>query len=197
MRAGLGKECGMQKLILFNNLSLDGRFCDAHGDLDWAKHRDDELTEYVKTTRGEITAYMFGRHTFEMFAGFWPTAAGRSANPYFARVLTENRKIVFSSTLKSASWENTVIEPRTDAAAITRIKSSLDGDGLIFGSGTLVQFLTEARLIDEYQFLLSPVVLGGGRLMFETLSDRLKLRLVETKPFKNGTILVRYLVDRS
>lgn len=186
----------MQKLIVFNNLSIDGMFCDSRGSLDWAKHHDEELTEYVQETRGEIAAYLFGRSTFEMFASFWPTPAGRSANPYFAELLTKGKKVVFSRRLKSATWANTVILPEADVATLADLKSSAQGDLLIFGSGTLVQSLTEKRLIDEYQLLVNPVAVGSGRSMFGPLAARLELSLVEAKPFTNGTVLLRYLVKR-
>ncbi len=182
----------MKKIVVFNNLSVDGMFCDAMGGVNWSKRDDGELTEYVRQTGSEIGAYVFGRVTYEMFAGFWPTPAGKSANPYFAKLLTEGKKVVFSSKLKKASWERTVIETQADAASIARLKASTDGDCLVFGSGTLVRDLTNKGLIDEYQVVLNPVLLGGGRPLFGPMPSQVELEFLESKPFSNGTVLLRF-----
>ena len=182
----------MQKILVFNNVSADGLFSDNEGGVGWAKRDGEELTEYVKQSRGAISTYLFGRTTYQMFAGFWPTKAGKAANPYFAKILTEGQKVVFSKSLKKAEWENTVIEPNADASTIRRIRASSDGDCLIFGSGSLVRDLTEKGLIDEYQLVLNPVILGSGRSLFSPLPSTVELQLLEAKTFKNGTVLLRY-----
>ena len=182
----------MQRILVFNNVSIDGLFSDADGGVGWAKRDGEELTEYVKQSRGDISNYLFGRTTYQMFAGFWPTPAGKAANPYFAKILSEGQKVVFSKSLKQAAWENTVIEPTADASTIRRLKSSGKGDCLIFGSGSLVRDLTEKGLIDEYQLVLNPVILGRGQPLFSPLPASIELRLLEAKTFRNGTVLLRY-----
>ncbi len=127
-----------------------------------------------------------------MFASFWPTPAGTAANPYFAKILSEGQKVVFSRSLTNAAWENTVIEPKADTSTIGRLKSSSDGDCLIIGSGTLVRGLAEKGLIDEYQLVLNPVILGSGRPLFSPLPASIELQLLEAKTFRNGTVLLRY-----
>jgi dihydrofolate reductase len=183
----------MRRILVFNNLSLDGQFSDADGGVGWAKRDGDELTEYVKQSRGDITTYLFGRSTYQMFASFWPTPAGQAANPYFAKLLSEGQKIVFSKSLQKADWENTVIEPVADAQTLGKLRASKGGDCLIFGSGSLVRELTHQGLIDEYQLVLNPVILGSGRQLFSPLPKTVELHLLEAKPFKNGTVLLRYL----
>ena len=134
-------ETKMRKILVFNNLSLDGIFSDIAGGVGWAKRDSDELTEYVKQSRGDISTYLFGKSTYQMFASFWPTPAGKAANPYFAKILSDGEKIVFSKTLGKADWENTVIEPVADAETIAKLKRAKGGDCLIFGSGRLVRDL--------------------------------------------------------
>jgi dihydrofolate reductase len=186
-------EVAMRKIIVFNNLSLDGFFSDAQGGLDWShRHGGEELTEYIQQNRGEISTYLFGRVTYQMFASFWPTPAGKAANPYFAKVLNEGHKVVFSRTLSRVDWEHTVIEPSADAATVKKFKASPGGDALIFGSGSLVRSLAVQGLIDEYQLVINPVVLGAGQALFSPLPQRLDLKLIGTKAFKNGTVLLRY-----
>jgi dihydrofolate reductase len=182
----------MRKILVFNNLSLDGMFCDADGGVGWAKRDGDELTEHVKQSRGDISTYLFGKNTYQMFASFWPTPAGKAANPYFAKLLSEGEKIVFSKSLAKADWENTIIEPVADTATIAKLKRASGGDCLIFGSGRLVRDLTRQGLIDEFQLVLNPVILGGGQPLFGPLPAGIELDLLEAKPFKNGTVLLRY-----
>jgi dihydrofolate reductase len=182
----------MRRILVFENLSLNGCFADADGGLDWAKHDNDELTAYVRKRGGDITTYLFGRNTYQMFAAFWPTPAGKAANPYFARILSEGEKIVFSKTITRADWENTSFQPVADAPTIQKLKASRGGDCLIFGSGKLVQALTRLGLIDEYQLVLNPAILGKGRPLFGAKPEHLDLALVEAKSFKNGSVLLRY-----
>ncbi len=183
----------MRKIFVFNNLSLDGQFSDAKGGLDWS-HRDggEELIKYIQQNRGEISTYLFGRVTYQMFESFWPTPAGKAANPYFAKVLNDGHKVVFSRTLRRADWEHTVIEPSADAMTLKKFKASSGGDALIFGSGSLVRSLASQGLIDEYQLVINPVLLGSGHALFSPLPKRLDLKLIGTKAFKNGTVLLRY-----
>lgn len=182
----------MQKILVFNNLSLDGNFADTEGGVGWAKRDSEELTEYVKQSQGDIGTYLFGRTTYQMFAAFWPTPAGKAANPYFAKILSEGKKVVFSETLKTADWENTVIESKADARSIEKLKEASAGNCLIFGSGALVRDLTEKGLIDEYQLIINPIVLGSGRSLFSPLPTSIELELLEARAFKNGTVLLRY-----
>ena len=182
----------MRRILVFNNLSLDGLFCDASGGVAWAKRDSQELTEYVKQSRGDIATYLFGKNTYQMFASFWPTPAGKAANPYFAKILGEGQKIVFSKSLKKADWENTVIERAADRRTIEKLKASKGGDCLIFGSGALVRDLTQQGLIDELQLVINPVIVGSCRPLFSPMPKEIELDLIEAKPFKNGTVLLRY-----
>jgi dihydrofolate reductase len=182
----------MQKILVFNNVSTDGFFSDTDGGVGWAKRDSEELTEYVKQSRGDIGTYLFGKTTYQMFAGFWPTPAGKATNPYFAKILNEGKKVVFSKSLTNIAWENTIIEPKADPCTIDRLKSSSDGECLIFGSGALVRDLTTKGLIDEYQLVLNPIILGSGRPLFSPLPASVGLQLIEVKTFRNGTILLRY-----
>jgi dihydrofolate reductase len=182
----------MNKVIVFNSLSLDGYFSSRDGGVAWAKQDNGELTEYVRNSRGNVARYLFGRKTFEMFASFWPTPAGRAASPYFAQILTEGEKVVFSSSLRSPAWANTSVEPRLDRDTVLRLKKSGDGDSLIFGSGSVVRAFLLEGLIDEYQVVLNPIILGDGVPLFGSLPRSVDLRLIEAKAFENGTVLLRY-----
>ena len=182
----------MRKILVFNNLSLDGCFSDRNGLIDWAKRDGEEMSAHVKKHGGDIDTYLFGRATFDMFASFWPTPAGKAANPYFAKVLNESRKIVFSKSLIKTEWKHSEIAPIADSRSIQALKKSKGGNCMIFGSGALVRSLTELGLIDEFQLVINPVILGDGHALFSPMLQRIELSLIEAKAFKNGTVLLRY-----
>jgi dihydrofolate reductase len=101
-------------------------------------------------------------------------------------------KVVFSRTLAGASWANTTLLREDAAAAMRGLKSEAGPDMVILGSGRIVAALARERLIDEYQLLVNPVVIGKGRTMFDGLDEPLPLRLTESRPFRNGKVFLRY-----
>ncbi len=110
----------------------------------------------------------------------------------FRRSPPRKRRDEFSRTLARATWSNTTLVKRDPAAAIREMKRETGPDLIIFGSGAIVSLLTESGLVDEYQFVLNPLVLGGGRTMFEGLTQPLNLRLASARSFKNGNVLLTY-----
>ena len=181
----------MRKIIVFDNVTLDGFMAGPNGELDWAM-RDDEVTQYSKEGQASTDMFLFGRVTYEMMASFWPTPAGKSANPVFAEVLNNSPKIVFSSTLEKADWQNTEVVKELNKDEILKLKQQQGKNMMIFGSGTIVEQLTNLGLIDEYQLMVNPVILGTGRPLFTDIKDRITLKLVKTKTFSNGIVLLQY-----
>jgi dihydrofolate reductase len=140
-----------------------------------------------------IDTIVLGRATYEMFAGYWPTATGEDAP--FAKKINATPKIVFSKTLDRAPWGS------WDEATITRddprdeIPRLREGEGkhlVVWGSLSLVHSLTEAGLVDEYQLWLLPVVLGGGRPLFAEGVGSIPMELLEAKTSEKGATLLRY-----
>ena len=181
----------MRKIIVFENVTLDGFMAGPDGELDWAV-RDDEVTQNSKEGNDSIDTFLFGRVTYDMMASFWPTPIGKSANPVFADALNNTPKIVFSTTLKKADWQNTEVAQALTKDEILKLKQLPGKNMMIFGSGTLVEQLTKLGLIDEYQLMLNPIVLGKGRPLFKDTTDRMNLTLVKTKTFKSGIVLLQY-----
>jgi dihydrofolate reductase len=191
-------------IVMFNQISADGYFSDARGALDWVV-TDPEIHRRAVARMPEVDALLFGRRTYESFAGFWPgalrdlKAAGphgeNKADPTFlamARWLNETRKLVASSTLRRAEWEPTEIVPSLNAHVVRAVKQRPGKGILIFGSGSIVSQLSEARLIDEYRFVISPVLLGSGASPLRGVDLRLKLALVEALPLPSGNVLLTY-----
>ncbi len=182
----------MRKLIVFNNVSLDGYFVDAEGDMSWAHKQDAEWSAFVSENARGGGVLLFGRKTYELMAGYWPTPMAMQNSPDVAEGMNNFSKVVFSRTLDKASWKNTRLV-KDDLATEVRKMKSQDGEGMaILGSGSIVAQLASEGLIDEYQIALSPVVLGKGRTMFEGLKNRLNLKLMKTRAFTNGNVMLWY-----
>jgi dihydrofolate reductase len=184
----------MRKLSVFNQISLDGYFKSADGGSDWMHEGDEdpEYQEFIASNASGGGALVFGRKTYEMMVGFWPTPAAEKQFPMVAKQLNSLPKIVFSKTLKRASWNNTKLVKGDPAAEIRKMKSEPGEPMVILGSGILVSQLAQADLIDEYQLLLVPVVLGDGTTMFEGARRTLQLKLMKTRTFRNGRAFLVY-----
>ena len=180
----------MRRLKIFNQVSLDGYFCDAKGDMSWSKHDDAEWTDFVQdnaTSGGEL---VFGRVTYEFMAGFWPTEFALQQFAETARGMNQAKKVVFSRTLKAATWSNTRLLP--DALeGIRALKREAGPELVVLGSGKLCAALTQAGLVDEFQVVINPVVLGAGRTFFEGVSAR-SLTRTKSRAFSNGAVVCWY-----
>jgi dihydrofolate reductase len=181
----------MRKLGVFNLVSLDGYFTGPGGDISW-HNVDPEFQELADAAANSGHTLLFGRVTYELMAGYWPTPQAMKDDPVVARGMNGAEKIVFSRTLKSAGWNNTRLVSADMPAEVRRLKAGT-GKGLtILGSGSLVSQLSEERLIDEYRILFNPVVLGRGKTMFEGVKDRFSLKLIGSRTFKNGNVLLEF-----
>jgi len=182
----------MSKLIVFNNVTLDGYFCDAHNDMSWAHSEDAEWSEFVTNNSKGTGAMLFGRKTYEMMASFWPTPDAIKMMPDVAKFMNEMPKYTFSKTLKKADWSNTLLHKDDLAGEVNKLKKAGGPDIIIFGSGSIVAQLADANLIDEYQIVVHPILLGSGRSQFEGMKNKLKLKLKSSRTFKNSNVFLVY-----
>jgi dihydrofolate reductase len=181
----------MRKIIVFENMTVNGFMADSHGKLDWAL-RNDEITKFSTGQKDSVDTFIFGRVTYDMMAGFWPTPVGKSASPIFADILNKTPKIVFSRTLSHADWNNTKIMHDISITDILKLKQSPGKNMMIFGSGTIVNQFTKLGLIDEYQLLFNPVISGEGKPLFKDSVGDIILKLIDSKNFKSGIVLLIY-----
>jgi dihydrofolate reductase len=184
----------MQKLIVFENLSLDGYYVDRKGEMTWAKDDNDaEFNAFAsENAQGEGTL-VFGRVTYDLMASFWPTPQARQLFPVVAERMNSARKLVFSRTLSQAAWNNTTVLKGDLVAEIRRLKHE-PGEGLvILGSGSLIAQLSPYGVIDEYQLVVNPTALGAGRTLFDGVKERLNLKLTKSRVFKNGKVFLAYV----
>jgi len=185
----------MRKIIVSNLVSLDGFMAGPEGEIDWFLWNE-ETAQYAKDLAESIDTILFGRVTYELMAGFWPTPAADSEDPVITEYMNNLPKIVFSKTLERANWKNTRVMKEINPAEILKMKQQPGRNMVIYGSGSLVSTLTQSGLIDDYLIFVNPVVLGQGKPLFKDLKDRHNLKLVNTKIFKNGVGLLHYEPDR-
>jgi dihydrofolate reductase len=181
----------MRKLSVFNMLTLDGYLAGMDGDISW-HNVDAEFQEYARRNSNSGNTLLFGRVTYELMAGYWTSPDALKNDRVVAQGMNNSTKIVFSRTLNKADWENTRLVKENMVEEVRTLKAQDGKDLTILGSGTIVAQLARAGLIDEYQIMLNPIALGKGKTMFEGITNRLALRLIKTRTFGNGNVLLQY-----
>ena len=184
----------MRKLIVFNHVTLDGYFTGLNGDMAWAHAGNDdaEFNAFVAGNASSGGELLLGRTTYELFYSYWPTPTAIKSAPIVAEGMNSMPKVVFSRTLDKASWNNTKLL-KGDIVSETRKLKNEPGNGIaILGSGSIVSQLAPAGLIDEYQVMVNPIVLGKGRPLFAGIQDTLNLKLTKTRAFGNGKVFLCY-----
>ena len=181
----------MRRIVFFMMMSLDGYFEGPGGEIDW-HNTDEEFNDFAISQLKEVGTLLFGRVTYEMMASYWPTAEAKKNDPVVAELMNSLPKIAFSKTLPRAHWENTRLVKDGFAAEITKLKHQPGKDLIIFGSSNLAVTFIEHSLLDEFRIMVNPVILGRGQTLFKGINDRLRLKLVKTRTFHSGNVLLYY-----
>jgi dihydrofolate reductase len=182
----------MRKLYVFNTVSLDGYFTDANSDMSWAHQSDAEFNAFTQSNAQGGGALVFGRFTYDLMTKFWPTPMAMQTYPIVAERMNSAEKIVFSRTMDRASWNNTKLVKGDIVAEMRKLKEQAGDNMVIMGSGSIISQFTEAGLIDEFQIVLCPIVLGAGRTLFGGVTTRPSLKRTHSRTFKNGNVFLRY-----
>jgi len=184
----------MKKLTVTMWITLDGFIASSDGGMGWLLG-DDEMSKYEIGVVSDADTLLLGRKTYEDFVGYWPHIAdnpkAQDWERVFGKKLNAMHKIVVSKTLVKAEWGDSKIITELVASEIERLKSESERGVLIYGSASLVQQLTNLDLVDEYQLLVHPVVLGSGKRLFQDVHNT-NLKLVESKVFSSGVVLLTY-----
>ncbi|MDE1767915.1 MAG: dihydrofolate reductase [Candidatus Micrarchaeota archaeon] len=189
----------MRKITLFMMVSLDGFFEGQNHDLSW-HHVDNEFNKFAIVQLKEAGLIFFGRRTYELFESFWPKAESdpraSKDNLEIAHLINNMEKIVFSRKMKSVkegkNWKNVTLRHEVDPDEIKRLKQQ-GGKGIwIGGSSDLSVSLIKEGLIDEFRIMINPVVIGNGKRLFVGLNEKLELKLVKTRNFKSGNVLLYF-----
>ena len=188
----------MRRLSVFNQISVDGYFRTPSGDISWLHQQPDDDEEFkqftINNSAGDY-ALLFGRKTYEQMASFWPTPAAAKRFPEVAKHMNQRPKFVVSKTLCKPEWQNTTVISGDLVSETQRLKAQAGVPIVILGSGSIVSQLAQAGLIDEYQILIMPVVLGEGVTMFEGAKETMNLALVRARSFRNGKAFHVYVPE--
>jgi dihydrofolate reductase len=191
----------MRKIIVSEFLTLDGVYQgpggadeDRSGGFEHGGWQmpffDDAAGEYVGKGIEEAGAFLLGRVTYDIFAGYWPN---QPADDPFAKTMNEKPTFVVSTTLSEPlSWQNSTLIRDDVAGTIRRLKAENGGDIMVIGSGGLVQTLIAENLVDVYQLMVHPILLGTGKKLFRDGLELSKLELIDSQTTSKGVLLLRY-----
>jgi dihydrofolate reductase len=179
----------MRKVIAAINMTLDG-FCDHT-----AMIADEETHQHYSELIRNAGTLIFGRITYQLMESYWPSVVknptGIKSTDEFAVAIDNISKIVFSRTLKNVDWKNTELKKEVIKEEVLELKQQA-GKNILVGSPSLIVALTQLDLIDEYQLSVQPIVLGSGLPLFRNLKDRINLKLLKTKTFGCGAVILYY-----
>lgn len=187
----------MRKVIVSMNVTLDGFMSGPDCELDWHfQSWTSEMGDLLYEQLRKADTILLGRVTYRAMAKYWPSKATDLTFPRedipFATLMNSYLKLVFSRTLTTSEWNNSRFLTGNPAEEILKLKKVPGKDMIIYGSGKIVDTLTESRLVDEYQLWVHPVVLGKGKPLFNDLRQRLSMKLFKTKLFSSGVIILYY-----
>lgn len=187
----------MRNVILQEFVSLDGRATGPNDGVDFipaATQGDRSFGDRQLSFMDSIDTILLGRATYQMFAGYWPNVTSGDDKP-FADKLNAIPKIVFSRTLDRApwgGWPDARIVRSSAPEEVTKLRQGSGKDMVIWGSISLGQSLMNAGLIDQYQLIVCPVVLGSGRSLFHNNTESIDMNLLNAKSFERGAVLLTY-----
>ena len=186
----------MGRLIYTLNVSLDGFIETSDHSVDWGVNDDELLTWFTDRARG-LAASLYGRRLYELMSAYWPTAqddpAATEPMREFGRIWLAIPKIVFSSTLTSVDWNSRLV--RGDVGEeLARLRTELDGDFEV-GGPTLASAFIGRGLVDRYELVVHPVILGSGTPYLPPLDAPIRLRLTDTRTFASGVTYLGYATE--
>jgi len=186
----------MGRLIYTLNVSLDGFIETADHSLDWSVGDDELLTWFAERARG-LAASLYGRRLYELMSAYWPHGGtepdATDAAREFARLWLAIPKIVFSTTLTSVDWNSRLV--RGDVGEqLSRLRTELDGDYEVAGPTLAAEFVRRG-LVDRYEVVVHPVILGAGTPYLPPLDAPIRLRLTDTRRFSSGVMYLGYAVE--
>ena len=181
----------MRTLASFIIISLDGFHEGPNGEFNWAIV-DEEFREFAIRQLDDAETLGFGRATYEHMAAYWPTEQAQTGDPEISSRMNNMPKLVFSTTLENATWSESTVVGGETIEHVAEIKAAGGGEILVIGSAHLTTSLASAGLLDELRIMISPIVLGQGHSLFETLNERVSLTLLRVRQFNSGNVLLTY-----
>ncbi len=183
----------MRKLIAFEFMSLDGYMAGPTGEeMDFVVSGfNQEMEQDLADQYQALDAFVMGKTTFNSLAGYWPTSAAETEP--LQEVMNSMEKLVCSTTLTDAPWNNSRVLGADVVSEIEKLKQVPGKDMMIIGSASVVQAFARQHVVDEFRFFLFPVILGAGKPLFGTQPSAVPLRLLKTKQFSTGVVRADYV----
>lgn len=175
----------MRKVILSMMVSLDNFIEPTNPEEEWAVW-DDEMTKYIMDFFNEVDTFLYGRVAYESMLDYWPKATGE-----FADIMNKTPKLVFSRTLNKADWNANIINGNIKDK-ITQIKMQPGKNLVLFAGTDIASAFINLDLIDEYRIIVNPLILGGGKPLFQNIKSRQNLKLINIKRFTCGNVILYY-----
>jgi dihydrofolate reductase len=176
-------------------VSLDGFFEGPGHDLSW-HHVDEEFNDFAQVQMKEADTILFGRRTYQLMESYWPSKQGLEDDPEVAQLMNNTRKVVVSSSLKSVTetkiWKHVRLINENVEDQIKNLKKEKGGDIILLASSKLCVSLLEWGLLDEIRIMINPIVIGKGTPLFHGLKDKVSLKLIKSRNFVNGNVLLTY-----
>ena len=185
----------MRKLKLQVQLSVDGFNASKDGQLDWMIWNwDNKLNEYTRELTESVDTILLGRNMTEGFISHWTKVYSNPEDPEyeFGKIMIDTPKVVFTKTLESSSWPNTVLAKGNLADEINNLKKTEGRDIIVYGGSSFVSSLIKEGLIDDYRLYIHPVLLGDGMTIFRDLQSRQELTLIKSTAFRCGVTVLHY-----
>src|SRR5665213_3621295 len=179
----------MRKVIAAINMTLDGYFDHT------AMIADDELHQHYNDLLRNAGTILYGRITYQLMESYWPAVVkdptGNQPADEFAVLIDNIPKIVFSHTLKNVSWKNVKLAKKDIKEEVLELRHKA-GKDILAGSRSMIVTLLNLNLIDEFQICIHPIILGKGLPLLKNITDRINLKLLKTKTFSSGSIVLYY-----
>jgi dihydrofolate reductase len=193
------KRKEMRKLKLQVQMTVDGYVAGPNGEMDWIIFNwDDELKKYVTEITEPVDCIVLGRKLAEGFIPYWKNVAANPADPQFTagKKFTDTHKVVFTKTLPSSGWENTVLAKGDLTQEIMELKGQSGKDIIAYGGASFVSALIQQGLIDEFHLFINPAAIGKGMTIFNKLDSKQNLTLVKSTSFDCGIVVLHYEPNR-
>lgn len=190
----------MRKVIVSIQVTLDGFICGPSGEMDWISYDDDEQWKDLFDQLKSVDTIFLGGGMYPEYAHYWQ---GVNGNPSalrneieYARIVEKTPHVVFSTTLENVAWSHTRIVKGNIGDEVTQLKQQSGKNMVLFGGAGIISAFVNLDLVDAYRILVNPVVLGDGKPLFNKVSKRHQLKLVETRTFPSGTVALYYQSQR-
>jgi dihydrofolate reductase len=183
----------MRKIIVSEFMTVNGLISDPGDTMDWVKEMfNEEMLREVSSQQSRVDTLLLGRLTYQIMESYWLNASPETEDAKMISYMNNTAKIVFSKTLTDLQWNNSTLVRKIDATEIRQWQKQRGKDLAIIGSASIAQAFINLGLVDEYQFLIHPLMLAKGKPLFKNIKERHALKPIKTETYKNGVICLYY-----